>query len=194
MDRHADPLSHFSSWFAEAVAAGVAQPEAVALATATPDGRPSVRYVLYRGLSGGGLRFFTNLESRKGEELTANPRAALAFHWEPQQRQVRFEGHVERLDAAEADAYFAARPRGHQLAAWASPQSRTIDSYEELIRRFAALERSHQGGAVPRPEFWGGFRLVPTEAEIWQGTANRLHERLRYTREQDRWIVRHLGP
>lgn len=194
MDRYADPLTHFSSWFAEAVAAGVAQPEAMALATATSDGRPSVRFVLYRGLSGGGLRFFTNLESRKGDELRANPRGALAFHWEAQKRQVRFEGHVERLAGAEADAYFAARPRGHQLAAWASPQSRPIDSYEDLVRRFAALEKQHEGGEVPRPDFWGGFRLVPYEAEIWQGTANRMHERLQYERVQDRWTVRHLGP
>jgi pyridoxamine 5'-phosphate oxidase len=194
MDRYPDPFAHFLRWFAEATAAGIAQPEAMALATATADGRPSVRFVLYRGMSGGGLRFFTNLESRKGQELAVNARAAVAFHWESQKRQVRFEGVVERLDDAEADVYFAERPRGNQLAAWASPQSRPIGSYEELKERFVALETSHAGQVVPRPPYWGGFRLVPSEAELWQGTSNRLHERLQYLRAGDGWSTRHLGP
>jgi pyridoxamine 5'-phosphate oxidase len=194
METYPDPFTHFSRWFAEAVAAKVAQPEAMALATATSDGAPSVRFVLYRGMSGGGLRFFTNLESRKGQELAANPRASVAFHWEPQNRQVRFEGTVERLDDAEVDVYFARRPRGNQLAAWASPQSRPVGSYEELEERYAELERRYVDHVVPRPPYWGGFRLVPSVVEIWQGASNRLHDRLQYTRDGDRWVTRHLGP
>jgi pyridoxamine 5'-phosphate oxidase len=190
-----DPLIQFQRWFDDAVAAGVPEAEAMALATAGRDGAPSVRFVLFRGLSEGGLRFFTNLDSRKGGELGANPRAALVFWWQPTGRQVRIEGRVERLNAAEDDAYFAARPRGHRLAALASPQSRPIE-YPELLERYAALDREYQDQDVPRPAGWGGFRLIPTAIEFWQRKDNRLHERTLFQRQHPgaSWQRRTLGP
>jgi pyridoxamine 5'-phosphate oxidase len=190
-----DLLALFQSWFDEATAAGVPEPEVMALATATPDGRPSVRYVLYRGISGNGIRFFTNLESRKGEELAANPRAAVVFFWSApgMRQQIRMEGRIERLTPAEDDAYFASRPRGHRLAAWASPQSRPID-HSALLARYLETERTHAGGEVPRPAHWGGYRLVPDAVERWIAQDNRLHRRLRYRREKGGWISEELGP
>ena len=154
-----DPLILFQRWIDDAVAAGVPEADAMALATASRDGVPSVRFVLFRGLSEGGLRFFTNLGSRKGDELTANPRASVVFWWQPLGRQVRLEGKIERLSAAEDDAYFAARPRGHRLAALASPQSQPI-GYDQLLDRYAALEREYQDQEVPRPAGWGGLSAV----------------------------------
>ena len=190
-----DPLIQFQRWFDDAVAAGVPEADAMALATAGRDGAPSVRFVLFRGLSEGGLRFFTNLDSRKGGELGADPRAALVFWWQPLGRQVRIEGRVERLSASEDDAYFAARPRGHRLAALASPQSRPIE-YPELLERYAALEREYQDQDVPRPAGWGGFRVIPTAIEFWQRKDNRLHERTLFQRQHPgaRWQRRTLGP
>jgi pyridoxamine 5'-phosphate oxidase len=188
-----DPLVLFERWYQEAVRAGLTEPDAMALATATPDGRPSVRFVLYRGLSGGGLRFFTNFGSRKGGELQANPRAAAVFYWDVLGRQVRVEGRVERLDDAEADAYFASRPRGHQLAALASPQSRPI-AHAELRARYAALEAEHAGRDVPRPATWGGFRLIPDRVELWTRGEFRLHERVAYTLGPDGWREEQIAP
>jgi pyridoxamine 5'-phosphate oxidase len=190
-----NPLSLFQRWFDDAVAAGVPEADAMALATATRDGAPSVRFVLFRGMSEGGLRFFTNLGSRKGDELASNPRAAVVFWWQPLGRQVRIEGTIARLSAPEDDAYFAARPRGHRLAALASPQSRPI-GYGELLDRYAELEREYQDRDVPRPAGWGGFRLTPTAIELWQRKDNRLHERTLFTREGDgaAWQRRTLGP
>jgi pyridoxamine 5'-phosphate oxidase len=154
-----------------------------------------VRFVLFRGLSEGGLRFFTNLGSRKGGELDANPRAAVVFWWQPLGRQVRIEGKIGRLSTAEDDAYFAARPRGHRLAALASPQSRPI-GYDQLLDRYAALEREYQNQDVPRPAGWGGFRLIPTAIEFWVRKDNRLHERIEFQRERPGadWQRRTLGP
>jgi pyridoxamine 5'-phosphate oxidase len=189
-----NPLFLFSRWFDEAVAAGVPEPEAMALATATADGRPSVRFVLFRGLTGGGLRFFTNLESRKATELLDNPRAAVVFHWAPLGRQVRLEGRVERLNRAEDDAYFASRPRGHQLAAIASPQSRPI-AYQDLLARYTALDRKYQSRDVARPENWGGFRLIPDFVELWTRKENRLHERTVYRMVAGgSWEMVRVGP
>jgi pyridoxamine 5'-phosphate oxidase len=187
------PLDLFQSWYAQAEAAQVPQPEAMALATATADGHPSLRYVLYRGRSGAGLRFFTNYESRKSEELIANPLAAATFYWQPLARQVRLEGAVERLDAQQSDEYFAARPRGSQLAAWASPQSRPF-TYAALEARYAELEHEFAGRAVPRPPNWGGFLLVPARVEFWEGLEHRLHKRLLYTAGPDGWTTTELGP
>ena len=190
-----DPLILFQRWIDDAVAAGVPEADAMALATASRDGAPSVRFVLFRGLSEGGLRFFTNLGSRKGDELAANPRASVVFWWQPLGRQVRIEGKIERLSAAEDDAYFAARPRGHRLAALASPQSRPI-GYDELLDRYAALEREYQDQEVHRPAGWGGFRLIPMAIEFWVRKDNRLHERTEFQRERPgtAWQRRTLGP
>lgn len=187
------PLDLFESWFSEAAAAGVPQPETVALATATPDGRPSVRFVLYRGRSGDGVRFFTNYRSRKAAELGANPHAAIAFYWHSLARQVRMEGLVEELDAAQSDAYFAARPRGSQLAAWASPQSEPF-AYTELEARYAELEATYEGQPVPRPPHWGGYLLLPTRIEFWEGLEYRLHKRVLCQLTADGWTSTELAP
>jgi pyridoxamine 5'-phosphate oxidase len=195
-DVDADPFRQFRRWFAEVTAVGVPQPEAMALATATPDGRPSARMVLLRHFDERGFVFFTNYESRKGQELLANPRAALVLYWEPVDRQVRVEGSVEKVSAAESDAYFAGRPRGSQLGAWASPQSQVLPGREALEKRVGEVETSHEGNdKVPRPPFWGGFRVVPTVIEIWQGQPDRLHDRLCYRRHADgSWRLERLAP
>jgi pyridoxamine 5'-phosphate oxidase len=187
-----DPLRQFAAWFEEAGAAGVRAPEATAVATATPDGRPSVRMVLLKGFDERGFVFFTGYESRKGGELAANPRAALLFYWDPPGRQVRIEGTVEHVAEAESDAYFASRPRGAQISASVSPQSRVVESRPQLEAAAAKLEA--RGGELPRPPTWGGFRVEPEAYEFWQHRANRLHDRLRYRREDDRWVIERLGP
>ena len=191
-DLDRDPLRQFAAWFDDAGAAGVRAPEAMALATAAADGSPSVRMVLLKGFDEHGFVFFTGYESRKGTELAANPTAALLFHWDPLGRQVRIEGPVERVSAAESDAYFASRPRGAQISASVSPQSRVVESRASLEEAAAELET--RGGELPRPTTWGGFRLAPETFEFWQHRANRLHDRLRYRREGAAWTIRRLGP
>ncbi|HET8980551.1 MAG TPA: pyridoxamine 5'-phosphate oxidase [Solirubrobacteraceae bacterium] len=175
-----DPVAQFAVWFQEAAAAGVAAPEAAALATATPAGAPSVRMVLVKRADARGFVFYTNYESRKGRELAANPRAALLFHWIPLARQVRVEGPVQRTTAEETAAYVRSRARGSQLSALASPQSRSIESRQALEARVAELSARYEGGELPLPDNWGGFRLTPKVFEFWQGRASRLHDRLRY--------------
>src|ERR687887_1466544 len=167
-----DPLEQFRRWYAEAERAEIRAPHAMALATADGDGRPSVRMVLLKEADERGFVFFTGYESRKGGELAANPRASILFYWDPLGRQVRVEGRVERVPEPESDAYFATRPRGAQLAAWASHQSRPLESRDELERRFAELEREYDGRAVPLPPHWGGFRLRPDRIEFWQHRDN----------------------
>jgi pyridoxamine 5'-phosphate oxidase len=191
-DLDPDPLRQFAAWFEEAGAAGVRAPEAMALATAAADGCPSVRVVLLKGFDERGFVFFTGYESRKGAELAVNPRAALLFHWDPLGRQVRIEGPVERASEAESDAYFASRPRGAQVSASVSPQSRVVESRAAL--EAAATELEARGGELQRPPSWGGFRLVPETYEFWQHRANRLHDRLRYRRAGSRWVVERLAP
>jgi pyridoxamine 5'-phosphate oxidase len=188
-----DPYALFQQWFDDARSAGEPMPETMALATSTPEGRPSVRYVLYRGHGPDGFRFYTNYQSRKGEELTANPFAAVAWHWASITRQVRVEGRVSRLSAADSDAYFRARPRGSQLAAWASPQSRPC-TYPELEARYLELETKYQGQEVPRPPHWGGFLLAPDRLEFWEGREYRLHRRVLYTPAGTGWDQRELAP
>ena len=187
------PLARVQSWLDEAAAAGVPEPTGAALATASPEGVPSVRFVLVRGADERGLRFYTNYDSRKGRELDANPVAALALWWPAMQRQLRAEGPVERLGPEESDAYFASRARGSQLGAWASRQGSVIPGREVLDDRLAELAEEH-GEQVPRPEYWGGYLLRPTAIEFWEGRANRLHDRTHYLREGDGWRSERLSP
>jgi pyridoxamine 5'-phosphate oxidase len=189
----AEPLAPFGRWLDEA---GASEPNATAatLATATRDGRPSARAVLLKGFDARGFVFYTNLESRKSEELYANPYAALCFLWKSRGRQVRVEGAVEPVDAAEADAYFATRPRDSQLGAWASEQSRPLADRAELERRVEEMARRFADGAVPRPSFWSGFRVGPERIEFWQERAHRLHDRLLFLREGPAWRRQRLYP
>jgi pyridoxamine 5'-phosphate oxidase len=188
-----DPLAQFRRWYEDAEAASPV-PEAAALATATPDGRPSVRMVLVKRVDERGFAYHTNLESRKGGELAANPRAALLFHWRELGRQVRIEGAVERVSDAEADEYFRTRPRESRLAAWASPQSRPVADRAELDGLYRQAEARFAGGDVPLPPHWGGFRVVPDVYEFWQHGENRLHDRVRYGRDGNGWRRERLAP
>ena len=189
-----DPLELFEHWFAEAKRAGVEVPEAMTLATATGGGVPSARMVLLKGADEDGFVFYTGYGSRKSDELEQNQRAALVFYWRPLGRQVRVEGSVEKVSEPESAAYFATRPRGSQLAAWASQQSRPLRSREELDRRYAELEREYEGRDVPLPPHWGGYRLHPEAIEFWEHRENRLHDRLRYARAREGWKVERLSP
>jgi pyridoxamine 5'-phosphate oxidase len=190
-----DPIAQFRSWFAAAAEAGIRLPEAMVLATATAAGRPSVRTVLLKEIEAGTFVFFTNYESRKGRELAENPRAALLFYWDSLGRQVRIEGTVEELPAEASDAYFRTRPLGSRLSAWASRQSEVVSSRAVLEERVAALAAEHPSGDVPRPPYWGGYRLHPDELELWQHREDRLHDRLRYRREAGGgWKLERLSP
>jgi pyridoxamine 5'-phosphate oxidase len=193
-DLDPDPLVVYRRWFGEAAGAGASEPEAAALATATPDGRPSVRMVLVKGADERGFRFYTNYASRKGGELAANPRAALLFHWPALGRQVRVEGAVERLPREESEAYARSRSPASRLSALASPQSRPVESREWLERRVAELASEHPGGDIPLREDWGGYGLVPEAWEFWQHRPDRLHDRFRYTPAPDGWRIERLGP
>lgn len=194
-DLDPDPLRQFARWFDDAQAAGVPQPEAAAVATASADGAPSVRMVLVKSVDERGFVFFTNYGSRKGAELTANPRAALLFHWEPLGRQVRITGPVARTSRQETESYVLTRSRGSQLSALASPQSQVVASRGELDGRVAELVRRYGEGQLPIPDNWGGFRVTPVEIEFWQHGADRLHDRLRYRRAPDGgWTIERLAP
>jgi pyridoxamine 5'-phosphate oxidase len=190
-----DPIEQFRKWFDEALAADLREPNAMTLATATPDGRPSARILLLKGFDERGFVFYTNYEGRKSWELETNPYAALVFYWGELERQVRIEGHVSRVSEEESDAYFEGRPRGSQLGAWVSEQSRPVRDRGALEERLRELEAEYEGRDVPRPPFWGGYRVEPEVIEFWQGRENRLHDRLRYRRsESGGWRRERLQP
>jgi pyridoxamine 5'-phosphate oxidase len=189
-----DPLTLFRAWLDEARASGTPEPEAMAVATATPDGVPSVRMVLLKGHDEHGIVFFTNYASRKGEELESNPNAALLFHWPALGRQVRIEGPVMRVERFESEAYALSRPRASQLSALASPQSRPVPDREWLERRVEELDREHAGAELPVREDWGGYRVQAEVWEFWQHRENRLHDRQRYERVADGWTMERLAP
>lgn len=189
-----DPIAQFRTWFEVASAAGVPEPNAMTLATATPDARPSARIVLLKGFDERGFSFFTNYESRKARELEANPRASLVFFWHALERQIRIDGRVERVSEEESDHYFALRPLGARLGAWASRQSDVVPDRSALEAALAELERRYPDGHVPRPPHWGGYRVVPEAFEFWQGRPNRLHDRLRYRRIPSGWALERLSP
>lgn len=189
-----DPVELFGEWFKAAEESGLFLPEATALATATPDGAPSVRMVLLKAADPRGFVFYTNYGSRKATELDANPRAALCFHWAVLERQVRVEGAVEKVPEEESRAYFSSRPRGSRIGAWASDQSRPLPSREELEERVSRYDREYAADEVPLPPFWGGYLLRPHRIEFWQGKADRLHERLVFERAGDAWKTHRLYP
>ncbi|WP_250029336.1 pyridoxamine 5'-phosphate oxidase [Paractinoplanes maris] len=194
-DLAADWRTQFEAWFTDAAGFGLPEPNAMIVATSTPDGRPSARTVLLKDFDERGFVFFTNYESRKGGELTANPYASIVFPWFPMQRQVLVSGTVERVSRAETEAYFGSRPRGSQLGAWASPQSSVVPDRAAVDAAYAAAEERFGDGPVPAPEHWGGFRVRPGTVEFWQGRSSRLHDRLRYRRtENGVWAVERLAP
>jgi pyridoxamine 5'-phosphate oxidase len=192
-DVDADPSRQFHAWLREALAAEVPEPTAMTLATVDDEGSPSARIMLLKALDERGFVFYTNYESRKGHELASRPLAALTFFWKELERQVRIEGAVEKVSAAESDEYFASRPLGSRIGAWASTQSATIASRPWLEARVKAAEAQY-GESPPRPPHWGGFRVIPDWLEFWQGRQSRLHDRIAYTREASGWVVSRLSP
>jgi pyridoxamine 5'-phosphate oxidase len=193
-DLASDPVAMFERWYADAVAAGLHEPNAMAVATASPEGVPSSRFVLLKGVSVDGFVFFTNLGSRKGHELLANPRCALLFPWHPLERQVRVEGHAVELPRADVEAYFSSRPRGSQLGAWASHQSQVVGGRAALDEAYADAQARFDGVDVPVPDEWGGFLVRPERVEFWQGRTGRMHDRLVYRRLDGGWATERLAP
>ncbi|MFN8355869.1 MAG: pyridoxamine 5'-phosphate oxidase [Spirosomataceae bacterium] len=190
-----NPITQFERWFQEAVASQLPEPNAMHLATLGANGRPAGRVVLLKGIEPTGFTFYTNYESRKGQDLAQHPVAALTFFWVELERQVRIEGRIEKVAAADSDAYFAVRPRGSQLGAWASAQSTVLANREELVQRNEALEAEYEGKTIPRPPHWGGYRLLPDYMEFWQGRPSRLHDRIAYTlTESGIWTISRLSP
>ncbi|MEO8043541.1 MAG: pyridoxamine 5'-phosphate oxidase [Spartobacteria bacterium] len=193
---HPDPIEQFATWFSTALNSGLPDANAIALATATPEGKPSARVVLLKGFDQGGFVFFTNYESKKGHELEKNPEAAFVIYWMQLERQIRVTGRVEKTSRKESETYFQERPRGSQLGAWVSRQSEVIDARRILDARLAEMTQRFEGSkTIKLPPHWGGFRIVPATIEFWQGRANRLHDRFRYTREENgSWTIERLAP
>jgi pyridoxamine 5'-phosphate oxidase len=194
-DLDPDPFKQFDSWFQQALAAGLPEPNAMTLATATPDGKPSARVVLLKGFDERGFVFFTNYESQKGRELSANPLAALVCYWVELERQVRISGRVSKVSGEESEAYFRSRPLGSQLGAWASRQSEVVAGRKSLEDTLEQLTQEYETKPVPVPPNWGGYRVAPETIEFWQGRPNRLHDRLRYTLQSNsQWLIERLAP
>ncbi len=194
-DIDSDPIEQFKTWFGQARDADLIEPNAMTIATATPEGKPTARIVLLKGVSDRGFVFYTNYESQKGQQLIANPYAALVFLWDKLERQVRIEGEVEKLSTSESAEYFHSRPKGSQLGAIASDQSRVIPNREILEQRLTELQEKYAEKTVPLPEHWGGFRVVPNRIEFWQGRPSRLHDRLVYDLQDDgSWQINRLSP
>ncbi len=193
-DLHEDPIVQFERWFKDATEAPLHTPNALSLATATPDGMPSLRTVLLKAFDHKGFVFYTNYASRKAREIEANPRAAMLFHWLEFDRQVKIQGTVSRVGVAESLRYFASRPRGSQIGAWCSQQSSPVGSRQLLEQAFESMKRRFGEGEIPLPEFWGGYRLSPIRIEFWQGRENRLHDRFEYLREGEGWRIQRLAP
>ncbi|NUQ82542.1 MAG: pyridoxamine 5'-phosphate oxidase [Bacteroidetes bacterium] len=189
-----DPTDQFDDWFQQALSAGIPEPNAMTLATATADGFPSARIVLLKSFDRKGYVFYTNYTSRKAEELAGNPRAALLFFWPELERQVRIEGRVEKVTTAESVKYFLSRPYGSQIGAWVSPQSSVITTRSLLEQKWDDMKRKFQEGKVPLPDFWGGYRVIPSSVEFWQGRPNRLHDRLRFRQSDGQWFLERLAP
>ena len=195
-DVDSDPIKQFATWFQQAVDSDLLEPNAMTLATATPDGKPAARIVLLKGFSARGFVFYTNYQSHKGKQLIANPYAALVFLWDKLERQVRIEGKVEKLNPTESDNYFHSRPKASRLGAWASNQSEVITNRQVLKQNLAALEAKYaEATEIPRPKHWGGFRVIPNQIEFWQGRPSRLHDRLVYYLQDDgNWQIKRLSP
>jgi pyridoxamine 5'-phosphate oxidase len=190
-----DPVAQFDRWFSDALTANVVEPNAMTLATADASGAPRARVVLLKGFDQRGFVFYTNYDSHKGRELAQNPQASLCFYWQPQERQVRIDGTVEKVTRRESEEYFHSRPPGAQIGAWVSKQSEPIASRDELDLRAAELAVKFAGGPIPLPDSWGGYRLIPQQIEFWQGRPSRLHDRLEYVRQPDgTWNIRRLAP
>ncbi len=188
-----DPFEDFAQWFEHARTSGFIEPNAMTLATADANGKPSARTILLRGWDREGFTFYTNYESRKGNDISANPHVALLFFWDKLSRQIRIEGSIEKITPGESDAYYESRPRGHRLGAWVSAQSRLIGGRDELDAKMNEIEARYPGD-VPRPEYWGGYRVRPERFEFWEGRPNRLHDRLVYRRDGELWLVERLAP
>lgn len=190
----ADPMEMFARWLEEAIAAGIDEPNAMTLATATPEGKPSARVVLLKEMTRNGFAFFTNYRSRKGEELRTNPRAALLFDWHEMARQVRIEGGVEQLSPEESDAYYLSRPENARIGAWSSPQSSVVRDRAELDALQRVVEQRFAQEPLPRPDHWGGYLVRPERIEFWQGRPNRMHDRLVYEKNEEEWSLQRLAP